>query len=132
MSSHAMWKMIHLLHVYGPTITRSALRKAWRHDSSNRKSCLEPHQGASLNRLPIGRCHRSQPERLFELGFAQALGKDSLLFKQAGSTLPADLAGAHYYDYALDKLESGAKLLTRELKRLVKSNHVEQVKALAK
>ena len=28
MSSHAMWKTIHLLHVHGPTISRAALRKA--------------------------------------------------------------------------------------------------------
>lgn len=229
MSSHAMWKMIHLLHVYGPTITRSALKKAGitcdpdtigplvtsgvveveppgsRWDTARAFRLAQPTIGVLQNCLVVDRrevsshmyvdspsvfvimpfsqpwskavfskmyapairaaglnCVRGDtivrtgslasnlikellstgfvladvtdpnPNVYFELGFAQALGKDPLLFKQAGSILPADLAGAHYYDYATDKLESGVKLLTRELKRLVKSNHVDQVKALGK
>ena len=229
MSSHAMWKMIHLLHVYGPTITRSALKKAGitcdpdtlaplvasgvvevepsgsRWDTAKAFRLAQPTLGILQNCLVVDRrdvsshmyvdspivfvimpfreswskavfgamyapairaaglkCVRGDkivrrgslssnlirellktgfvladvtaynPNVYFELGFAQALGKDPLLFKQKGSTLPADLAGAHYYDYEVNKLESGARLLTRELKRLVRSNHVAQVKALRK
>jgi hypothetical protein len=229
MSTHAMWKMIHLLHVYGPTITRGALRKAgitcdpdtigplvasgvveaeppgsrWHTAKAFRLS--QPTLGVLQNCLLIDRrdvwehmyvdrpsvfvimpfgekwskavftkmfspaiksvglaCVRGDtilrtgnlasnlirellscgfvladvtvpnPNVYFEVGFAQALGKTPLLFKQKGAALPADLAGAHYYDYSVDNLNAGMKQLMAALKKLVKAHHVEQVKALAK
>lgn len=57
------------------------------------------------------------PNVYYELGLADALGKPIFLFKQAGSTLPADIGGVHYYDYDLADLASSRKTLTRELKK---------------
>ena len=229
MSSHAMWKMIHLLHVHGPTISRVALRKAGitcdsdtigplvisgvvevepegsRWDTAKAFRLAKPTLGVLQNCLLVDRrevwshmyvdspsvfvvmpfsepwsrsvfarmiapairsvglkCVRGDTilrtgdlasnlikELLsagfviadvtapnanvyFELGFAKALGKDPLLLKQAETTLPADLAGAHYYDYSPAKLEAGKRRLAAELKKLIKKNHVNQVKALAR
>ena len=58
------------------------------------------------------------PNVYYELGLADALGKPILLFKQASTTLPADLGGAHYYNYDLADLASGCQMLTTALLKL--------------
>ena len=55
------------------------------------------------------------PNVYYELGLADALGKPTFLFKQAGASLPADVSGVHYYEYALDNLLAARETLTRAL-----------------
>jgi hypothetical protein len=72
------------------------------------------------------------PNVYYELGLCQAIGRESILLKQAGVILPADLSGAHYYDYSMQDLENGRKQLTRALKNWSSKNHVAFVRALSK
>jgi len=72
------------------------------------------------------------PNVFYEIGLCHSLGKDALLLKQVGAPLPADLAGAHYYEYDADKLDIGRKKLTKALKAWSATNRVGQVKALRK
>ena len=51
----------------------------------------------------------------YELGLAHGLGKHVFILKQKGSKIPADFAGAHYYEYELDQLEAGKEMLRQEL-----------------
>ena len=55
------------------------------------------------------------PNVYYEIGLAEALGKDVFLFKQKEAHLPADFGGSHYYAYDLEDLPSGRQLLQREL-----------------
>ena len=57
------------------------------------------------------------PNVYYEIGLADALGKDILLFKQEDATLPADFCGEHYYTYALSDLTAGGGMLTTELQK---------------
>lgn len=72
------------------------------------------------------------PNVYYELGLADALGKPIFAFKQAGSVLPADINGVHFYEYSLDDLPSAATVLTGALKALAeeKDNRFFGVKAL--
>lgn len=66
----------------------------------------------------------------YELGLAHALGKDTFILKQKGSTIPADFGGAHYYEYDLNDLAAGQALLEMELRQWATVNRVQGVKAL--
>jgi hypothetical protein len=46
--------------------------------------------------------------------------------------LPADFGGAHYYEYKIDNLEAGKKLLAKALKKWSANNCVAALKALGK
>lgn len=52
------------------------------------------------------------PNVYYELGLADALGKPVFLFKQIGTTLPADISGVHYYEYDMNDLTAGQSSLT--------------------
>lgn len=229
MAARDMWKMLHLLHVYGPSLTRSTIRKVgitcdpdtidplvdahlvesippnvpplnakeYRLTSAARvmiQSCVVANRGAIWEDMrvdeprifvvmPFGEpwssrvytrmikpaastakleCIRgdsivrtgdltanilkalfsvgavvadvSVPNAnvFYEIGLCHAIGKDTILLKQSKADLPADLAGAHYYEYDADRLESGRKALATALKNWRSKNHVTQVKALAK
>lgn len=47
----------------------------------------------------------------YELGLAHALGKAVFILKQKDADVPADFGGTHYYEYDLNDLEAGMKLL---------------------
>jgi hypothetical protein len=66
----------------------------------------------------------------YELGLTHALGKDTMLYKRQGVTLPADFGGAHYYEYNPDRLESEQKLLKRRLSAWAKGYKAAGVRAL--
>ena len=127
------WSRTVFTKIYAPAI-RAAGLKCVRGDSILRTGNLASNLIKEIlsTGFVLADVTSPNPNVYFELGFAQALGKSPLLFKQSSTTLPADLAGAHYYDYDTAKTDAGAKLVTRELKKLVKQNHVEHVKALAK
>ena len=55
------------------------------------------------------------PNVYYEIGLADALGKDVFLFKQHDARLPADFGGVHYYSYDVGDLADGRVTLTREL-----------------
>jgi hypothetical protein len=71
------------------------------------------------------------PNVLYELGLAHALGKDTFVLKQRGTTLAADFGGAHYYEYALDDLECAQGKLTKALRDWKKDNKAAGVAALS-
>jgi len=60
----------------------------------------------------------------YELGLCHAVGKDTILIRQNGTSIPADLAGAHYYEYTLASLENDKKALTEMLVNWGKKNFV--------
>jgi hypothetical protein len=66
----------------------------------------------------------------YELGLAHALGKDAVILKQAGSPVPADIGGAHYHQYDLASLGSGADWLRGELARWADDHRSTVVKSL--
>ena len=70
------------------------------------------------------------PNVFYELGLAHALGKDTFILKQKGSTVPADFGGAHYYEYDLNDLAAGQAMLQAELAQWASVNHAQGVKAL--
>lgn len=72
------------------------------------------------------------PNVYYEIGLCHALGRESILIKQSGVDLPADLGGAHYYDYSTEDMEPGRKQLTRALKKWSAQNRVAYVRALRK
>jgi hypothetical protein len=227
MSAYAMWKMLHLLHMYGPALSRSAIRKLgitcdadtifplvssgavealpadgpWEKANEYRisktaigiiQNCLvanrrevwtdlrvdEPRvfvimpfserwsrsvyskmirpavidagleciRGDSILRtgdltanilrelfnvgIAVADVTTPNPNVFYEIGLCHSIGKDALLLKQVGTTLPADLGGAHYYEYSTDKVDAGRKKLTKALKAWSASNRVGQVRAL--
>jgi hypothetical protein len=69
------------------------------------------------------------PNVYYELGLCHAMGKESILLKQHGVTLPADLAGAHYYEYQMGSMGAGKRQLTKVLKGWSAKNHVVPTKA---
>ncbi len=56
------------------------------------------------------------PNVYYEIGLADALGKDVFLFKQKAAPLPADFGGVHYYPYDLEDLELGRATLAAQLR----------------
>lgn len=64
----------------------------------------------------------------YELGLAHALGKDTVILKQSGSKVPADIGGAHYHEYDLAALDLGREWLTTELKQWAAGTHAGAVK----
>lgn len=68
----------------------------------------------------------------YELGLAHALGKDTFILKRKGAVIPADFAGAHYYEYELEDLEAAKRLLLEELERWASDRDIksQSVKAL--
>lgn len=68
----------------------------------------------------------------YELGLVHAIGKDVILLKRKDAELPADFGGAHYYEYSLESLPEGKRLLLGELKKWKKETRSIQVKALGK
>ena len=69
------------------------------------------------------------PNVYYELGLCQALGRETVLLKQAGVVLPADLAGAHYHEYTLDDVAVGRTQLVAELRRWIDANDLSLLKA---
>lgn len=70
------------------------------------------------------------PNVFYELGLVHALGKDTIILKQAGSKLPADFGGAHYHEYDLQDLGAGKAWLTAELSKWSKDARSQAVKSL--
>lgn len=61
------------------------------------------------------------------------MGKGTtILLKQIGANLPADLAGAHYYEYDSGRLERSKKVVAGALKSWRTQNRVNQIIALRK
>lgn len=73
------------------------------------------------------------PNVYYELGLADALGKPTFFFKQAGVALPADIGGVHFYEYNLRELGASQKVLTQALRNFAneKDNRFFGVKTLA-
>jgi hypothetical protein len=65
--------------------------------------------------LVVGDVTAPNPNVYYELGLADALGKPTFLFRQVGATLPADVSGVHFYEYALGDLPSARSVLTNAL-----------------
>ncbi|MDX1982353.1 MAG: hypothetical protein SFV51_18915 [Bryobacteraceae bacterium] len=74
----------------------------------------------------------ANPNVFYELGLCHAIGKDAILLKQMGATLPADLSGAHYYEYSLKHLRAGRNLLAGALRQWCADNCVAQIGRLGK
>jgi hypothetical protein len=55
------------------------------------------------------------PNVYYELGLAEALGKDAFVFKQDGVQLPADIDGEHHYPYKLTDLAQARTVLEKAL-----------------
>lgn len=53
----------------------------------------------------------------YELGLSHALGKDTILVKRGDTPVPADFGGALYYEYSLDDLAGGKRLLQQALEK---------------
>ncbi|MGH9874980.1 MAG: hypothetical protein ACRD9S_21200 [Pyrinomonadaceae bacterium] len=66
----------------------------------------------------------------YELGLTHGLGKQALILKQKDAKIPADFAGAHYYEYELNKLESGKEMLSGELVKWA-TDHKVKAKGVA-
>jgi len=69
------------------------------------------------------------PNVYYELGLCDAIGKDYRVLKQVGVALPADLAGAHYIEYAASNVAAARKALTKELSAWAKVNDLAPIKA---
>jgi hypothetical protein len=66
----------------------------------------------------------------YELGVAHALGKDTLLLKRRGVSVPADFEGALYCEYDPADLGSGRDMLQSELEKWAAEHRAANVKAL--
>jgi hypothetical protein len=66
------------------------------------------------------------PNVFYELGLCHAIGKDTLLLKQTGMVMPADLAGAHYSEYALRNVTNYRDMLTGMLDAWATNNFVKR------
>jgi hypothetical protein len=66
----------------------------------------------------------------YELGLVHAIGKDTILIKRKNAPVPADFGGAHYYEYSLDRLKAGKKLIASALKKWSRSRKAAKVKVL--
>lgn len=66
----------------------------------------------------------------YELGLTHALGKDAFIIKNKDSKVPADIGGAHYYEYELGKLDIGKGLLLNALIDWRKENNAMEVEAI--
>lgn len=71
-----------------------------------------------------------KPNVYYELGLCHGIGKDAILLKQRGASLPADFAGAHYYEYTLEDLEPHQAALADMIKRWSSEHHAHEVHAL--
>jgi hypothetical protein len=67
------------------------------------------------------------PNVFYEIGIAHAIGKDTIILKQKNSIVPADFGGSHYYEYNLDDLLAGSRMLQKEIEQWAKENCVEGV-----
>jgi hypothetical protein len=65
----------------------------------------------------------------YELGLCGAVGKDHRILKQVGTSLPADLAGAHYIEYSPANWGAGRERLKSELMAWVAANDLTPIKA---
>jgi predicted nucleotide-binding protein len=68
----------------------------------------------------------------YELGLVHALGKDTLLLKEQGSTLPVDFRGELYCQYHLDRLDEAQVVLCERLKRWKKGHCCDGVAAITR
>lgn len=66
----------------------------------------------------------------YELGLAHALGKDTVILKQAGARVPADIGGAHYFEYDLQSLANGRESLRLELSEWADSTRAHGVRRI--
>lgn len=92
---------------------------ASRGDSIVRVGDLSTNVWRSITRagLIVAEMSVSNPNVCYEIGLADALGKPVFLFKQSNVPLPADFSGIHYYEYDLDDLITGRKMLAAELRK---------------
>lgn len=86
-------------------------------------------QELCLTGITIADVSVPNPNVCYELGLCHAIGRDTLLFKQTGTNLPADLAGAHYYEYSLQRLDEGRKQLASHLKTWSTNNDLTLIKS---
>jgi hypothetical protein len=116
-----------------PVITGAGL-KCIRGDSIVRTGDLTANILKALFTVGVIVADISEPNAnvYYEVGLCHAIGKDVILLKQAATILPADFGGAHYYEYKIDNLEAGKKLLAKALKKWSANNCVAAVKALGK
>ncbi|MGI9078696.1 MAG: hypothetical protein ACR2G6_15410 [Gemmatimonadaceae bacterium] len=68
-----------------------------------------------LPKAPTAPFRAGSPSGVVTRGLAHALGKDTVILRQRGSQIPADIGGAHYHEYALDNLDSSADWLRQWL-----------------
>jgi hypothetical protein len=67
----------------------------------------------------------------YELGLADALGKNVFVVKQSGAPIAADIGGAHYYEYDLSQPSLLQARLQAGLTSWAEDHKINQVKALA-
>ena len=98
---------------------RDAGFRASRGDSIVRVGDLSTNVWRSITQagLIVAEVSVPNPNVYYEIGLADAVGKDAFLFRQRGAKVPADFGGVHYYPYELEDLKRGRKKLTRELKK---------------
>lgn len=82
--------------------------------------------------LIIAECSVPNVNVFYELGLTHALGKDALVLKQRGSSLPADIGGKLYVEYELDKLSASVGRLEDSLKNWARDRSARGVGELAK
>lgn len=66
----------------------------------------------------------------YELGLGHALGKDTLILRQKGGGIPADILGSHYHEYDAGDLDAGKASLRTALRQWALDAQVLGVKAL--
>jgi hypothetical protein len=102
--------------MFEPAI-RAAGFTASRGDSTIRVGELSTNVWRSITQagLVVADVSVPNPNVYYEIGLADALGKDVFLFKQHDAQLPADFGGVHYYAYDVEDLPQGQTMLTAEL-----------------
>jgi hypothetical protein len=66
----------------------------------------------------------------YEIGLAHGLGKDTYILKQLTAAMPADIGGAHYFEYDVQQLDKGKEWLEGELRVWARNAHSAKIKAL--
>lgn len=67
----------------------------------------------------------------YEIGLADALGKDVFVLKQPGANLAADIGGAHYYEYEKGQPALALPLLEAGLRKWSDEHRVAEVRSLS-
>jgi hypothetical protein len=80
--------------------------------------------------LIIAEVSDPNPNVYYELGLAHALGKDTLILKQHGVDLPADIQGAHYHEYDPNDLAAEVKRFKKIFQDWAETRGAAKVKEL--